>query len=58
MKVACLQFAPQLGEFAHNVRRADEILDSSQPGRLHYLVLPEMAFSVHSGKKKTEMVHL
>ncbi|KAK5169253.1 hypothetical protein LTR04_005996 [Oleoguttula sp. CCFEE 6159] len=45
MKVACLQFAPQLGEFAHNVRRADEILDSSQPGRLHYLVLPEMAFS-------------
>ncbi|TKA66402.1 hypothetical protein B0A49_08958 [Cryomyces minteri] len=45
MKVACLQFAPRLGEFAHNVRRADEILDSSQPGRLHYLVLPEMAFS-------------
>ncbi|KAF2258678.1 N-terminal asparagine amidohydrolase-like protein [Lojkania enalia] len=46
MKIACLQFAPELGKVQENIRRADEILQRTQiPARLDWLVLPEMAFS-------------
>ncbi len=46
MKVALLQFAPEVGKVRENVQRADDILmDTSIPADLDWLVLPEMAFS-------------
>ncbi|KAF2115010.1 carbon-nitrogen hydrolase [Lophiotrema nucula] len=46
MKIACLQFAPELGKVQENIRKADEILQKTQvPLKLDWLVLPEMAFS-------------
>jgi protein N-terminal amidase len=52
MKVACLQFAPELGKVKENIERADRLLEASaaelrtpQDGRSLWLVLPEMAFS-------------
>ncbi|KAF2005477.1 carbon-nitrogen hydrolase [Amniculicola lignicola CBS 123094] len=46
MKVACLQFAPELGKVQENIRRAEEILQRTKiPPDLDWLVLPEMAFS-------------
>lgn len=46
MKVACLQFAPELGKVEENMRRADAILSQTVlPAKLDWLILPEMAFS-------------
>ncbi|KAF2181763.1 N-terminal asparagine amidohydrolase-like protein [Zopfia rhizophila CBS 207.26] len=46
MKIACLQFAPELGKVKENIARADEILKRSiVPINLDWLVLPELAFS-------------
>lgn len=46
MKVALLQFAPEVGKVQENIRRADEILrDTRIPGDIQWLILPEMAFS-------------
>ncbi|OCK76139.1 carbon-nitrogen hydrolase [Lepidopterella palustris CBS 459.81] len=46
MKIACLQFAPEMGQVEHNMRRANEILSQTNlPSNLDWLVLPEMAFS-------------
>ena len=57
MKIATLQFAPQLGDVEGNIRRADRSLrleagdhdESDGPGieemQPDILVLPEMAFS-------------
>jgi protein N-terminal amidase len=55
MRIATLQFAPQLGNVEANIRRADQLLKltsediSDGPGieelRPDILVLPEMAFS-------------
>lgn len=46
MKVALLQFAPELGKVQDNLRRADEILqDTRIPVDVDWLVLTEMAFS-------------
>lgn len=46
MKVALLQFAPEVGKVKENIRRADEILqDTRIPSDIDWLVLPEMAFS-------------
>jgi protein N-terminal amidase len=46
MKIACLQFAPEVGKVQENVRRADAILQNTQiPTDLDWLVLPELAFS-------------
>jgi protein N-terminal amidase len=46
MKVALLQFAPEVGKVQDNLRRADEILQETQiPEDTDWLVLPEMAFS-------------
>ncbi|CAK3836416.1 N-terminal amidase [Lecanosticta acicola] len=44
MKIAVLQFNPNLGAFAYNVSHADYLLSSNQTN-LDLLVLPEMAFS-------------
>lgn len=46
MKIACLQFAPEVGKVQQNIIRADNILrDTKLPTDLDWLVLPEMAFS-------------
>ncbi|KAF2676700.1 N-terminal asparagine amidohydrolase-like protein [Lentithecium fluviatile CBS 122367] len=46
MKVALLQFAPEVGKVQENIQRADEILqDTRIPVDLDWLILPEMAFS-------------
>lgn len=51
MKVALLQFAPEVGKVQENIRRADDILrDTGVPVDLDWLILPEMAFS---GKKSS-----
>jgi hypothetical protein len=51
MKIACLQFAPQLGKVQQNMEKANKIIESTtdlrlpNDGRPLWLVLPEMAFS-------------
>ncbi|KAL8794896.1 MAG: hypothetical protein Q9195_002608 [Heterodermia aff. obscurata] len=45
MRVACLQFAPELGKVQENIARANDLLKDLQPGSCDILVLPEMAFS-------------
>jgi len=48
MRIACLQFAPQVGDVSNNLNRADAVLSKADPvelDNLDLLVLPEMAFS-------------
>ncbi|KAG4414840.1 hypothetical protein IFR04_012028 [Cadophora malorum] len=45
MKIACLQFAPQVGDLDNNLNRADAVLSHAKIGELDLLVLPELAFS-------------
>ena len=46
MKVACLQFAPEVGQVQANIQRADSILKATPiPADLAWLILPELAFS-------------
>ncbi|TVY55962.1 Protein N-terminal amidase [Lachnellula cervina] len=45
MRIACLQFAPQVGDVDNNLNRADSILSRANPKDLDLLVLPELAFS-------------
>lgn len=45
MRIACLQFAPQVGDVDNNLNRADSILSKANPEDLDLLVLPELAFS-------------
>lgn len=45
MRVACLQFAPLVGDVENNIALADAILEAANPEDLDLLVLPEMAFS-------------
>jgi hypothetical protein len=55
MRVACLQFAPEVGKVQDNLARADSILHGSQlPSDIDWLVLPELAFT----GKHTEHVRL
>jgi len=45
MLTLCLQLNPQLGDIAHNLKRAEAIIARAAPIDLDLLVLPEMAFS-------------
>jgi len=46
LKIACLQFAPEVGKVQENIRRADTILQNTRiPTDLDWLVLPELAFT-------------
>ncbi|KAK4032740.1 carbon-nitrogen hydrolase [Parachaetomium inaequale] len=48
MRIACLQFAPKVGDTSNNITRADAVLSSADPDdleNLDLLVLPEMALS-------------
>lgn len=48
MRIACLQFAPQVGDVDNNLNRADAVLSKANPKDLDLLVLPELAFSGES----------
>ncbi|KAK0735564.1 hypothetical protein B0T21DRAFT_412180 [Apiosordaria backusii] len=53
MKIACLQFAPQVGDVDNNLNRADAVLNKARPGdldNLDLLVLPELAFTGYNFK--------
>jgi hypothetical protein len=46
MKIACLQFAPEMGKVQDNIQRADAILQRTTiPSNLDWLVLPELSFT-------------
>lgn len=48
MRIACLQFSPQVGDIDNNLNRADAVLNKARPEELEaldLLVLPEMSFS-------------
>ncbi|KAI5806481.1 carbon-nitrogen hydrolase [Peziza echinospora] len=55
MRIACLQFNPQLGNIAHNLKRAEAIISRAEPMDLDLLVLPEMAFSGYNFKSLQEI---
>ncbi|KAK4192955.1 hypothetical protein QBC35DRAFT_482229 [Podospora australis] len=53
MKIACLQFAPQVGDVDNNLNRADAVLNKSKLAELDgldLLVLPELAFTGYNFK--------
>lgn len=45
MKIACLQFGPELGKVQKNIERAERILDDADLEGTDLLVLPELAFT-------------
>lgn len=46
MRIACLQFSPQLGNLPANILRADTLLSSSPNlHNLDFLILPELALT-------------
>lgn len=48
MKIACLQFSPQVGDVDDNLNRADAVLgrvDPEELDSLDLLVLPELALT-------------
>lgn len=55
MRIACLQFAPQVGDVDNNLDRADSILSRVDPKDLDLLVLPELAFT---GKQVLSCLHI
>ncbi|KAK7999200.1 hypothetical protein PG991_014875 [Apiospora marii] len=50
MRIACLQFAPQVGDIDNNLNRADAVLSKANPEDLDLLVLPELAFTGYNFK--------
>lgn len=56
MKIACLQFAPQVGDVNNNLNRADSVLAKANPDDLvdlDLIVLPELAFTGSSCRHLT-----
>jgi predicted amidohydrolase len=54
MRIACVQFAPVVGDVENNLNRADAVLskaDSMELENLDLIVLPEMAFT---GKQQSK----
>ena len=45
MRIACLQFSPQLGKVQQNIDKADSLLEAVSSGQTDIVVLPELAFS-------------
>ncbi|KAK6065467.1 carbon-nitrogen family protein [Seiridium cupressi] len=55
MRIACLQFAPQVGDINNNLNRADAVLSRANPDDLDLLVLPELAFSGYNFKSLSDI---
>ena len=45
MRIACLQFNPELGRLPENIARANALLQVASPQNIDLLVLPELAFT-------------
>lgn len=45
MRIACLQFSPELGRLPENIARANILLEAASPQNIDLLVLPELAFT-------------
>lgn len=45
MRIACLQFNPELGRLPENITLANTLLEAASPQNLDLLVLPELAFT-------------
>ena len=45
MRIACLQFDPELGRLPENIARANVLLEAASPQNIDLLVLPELAFT-------------
>ena len=45
MRIACLQFNPELGRLPENIARANALLQVASPRNIDLLVLPELAFT-------------
>ena len=45
MRIACLQFNPELGRVLENITRANTLLQAASPQNVDILVLPELAFT-------------
>ena len=45
MRIACLQFNPELGKRADNIARTNALLQAASPHDIDLLVLPELAFT-------------
>ncbi|OAR00589.1 hypothetical protein LLEC1_02142 [Akanthomyces lecanii] len=56
MRIACLQFAPQVGDVENNLNRADAVLSRAEIGDLDLLVLPELAFTGYNFKSLQEIM--
>lgn len=56
MKVACLQFAPEVGKLQENTARADRILLEAQlPLDVDWLILPELALTGRRSPVRVEL---
>ena len=45
MRIACLQFNPELGRIPENITRANALLRAASPQNVDILLLPELAFT-------------
>ena len=45
MRIALLQFNPELGKRTQNIARTDALLQAASPQDVDILVLPELAFT-------------
>ncbi|KAK4063422.1 uncharacterized protein Triagg1_9442 [Trichoderma aggressivum f. europaeum] len=57
MRIACLQFAPQVADVENNLNKADEVLNQADSDDLDLdlLVLPELAFTGYNFKSLTHI---
>lgn len=56
MRIACLQFDPQLMKVVANQRRADALIATQlSPGQVDLLLLPEMAFTGYCFRNREEI---
>ncbi|KAK4177942.1 putative N-terminal amidase [Triangularia setosa] len=59
MRIACLQFSPQVGEVTKNISKADALLAASAADLeegIDLLVLPEMSFSGYNFRSQSHII--
>ena len=45
MRIACIQFNPELGKPPENIAHVNDLLQAASPQDIDLLVLPELAFT-------------
>ncbi|KAG8532155.1 uncharacterized protein KY384_003795 [Bacidia gigantensis] len=58
MRIATVQFAPELGQTEENILQAENILSASPPHDVDLLVLPELAFTGYNHTVESILPHL